>query len=280
MKQPGYESLFKFMEERHSIYLKRAAGLTKPWTKDPILQSYKFCNVYRNLDTVTMWIHENWLQPNQDDPDLWFAMTVARFINWPETLEELGYPVPWNPKKFLSTLQRRKDAKLKVYSGAYMVRSDPCSKDLYLANNVLTPLWKDRNKLRPKPAQYLKVWHDLLVPYYGMGGFMVAQIIADYKYADPFRNAPDWYTFAASGPGSRRGLNRVLGRDKNSPWKEDSWYSELINLKSWLVKRWNPHGLPLPAIHTQDVQGCLCEFDKYERVRLGEGTPRSLYPGV
>jgi hypothetical protein len=26
-----------------------------------------------------------------------------------------------------------------------------------------------------------------------------------------------------------------------------------------------------------DIQNCLCEFDKYERVRLGEGRPRSYY---
>lgn len=30
----------------------------------------------------------------------------------------------------------------------------------------------------------------------------------------------------------------------------------------------------------QDIQNCLCEFDKYERVRLGEGAPKQRYPGV
>ena len=33
-------------------------------------------------------------------------------------------------------------------------------------------------------------------------------------------------------------------------------------------------------LHAQDVENCLCEFDKYERTRLGEGRPRSLYAGM
>ena len=36
----------------------------------------------------------------------------------------------------------------------------------------------------------------------------------------------------------------------------------------------------MPMIHAQDLQNCLCEFDKYERVRLNEGRPRSNYPGL
>jgi hypothetical protein len=27
----------------------------------------------------------------------------------------------------------------------------------------------------------------------------------------------------------------------------------------------------------RDIEHSLCEFDKYERVRLGQGKPRSLY---
>jgi hypothetical protein len=266
------------MKSRHQIWINRENCSPKPWTTDPILQTHKFCNIYRNLDRVTIWIHDNWLTPHQGDPDLWFAMTVARFVNWPDTLQELGYSVPWNPKKFLQVLQARTAAKQKVYSGAYMVRSDPCSKVEYLAHAVLTPLWTDRKKLRPNPTQLLKNWHSMVVPYYGMGSFMVAQIIADYKYARPFLVAPDWDTFAASGPGSKRGLNRVLGRDKNATWKEDTWYAELMKLKAFIDPRWAQ--FVEPALTAQDLQGCLCEADKYWRVKNGEGRPRSLYNGV
>ena len=82
------DDLFAFVRERHQIYLRRKAGQTKPWTTDPILQQYRFCNVYRELDTVTKWIRDNWRRPHCDDPDLWFAMVVARLVNWPDTMAE------------------------------------------------------------------------------------------------------------------------------------------------------------------------------------------------
>ena len=36
-------------------------------------------------------------------------------------------------------------------------------------------------------------------------------------------------------------------------------------------------GVHVPDLEMRDIEHSLCEFDKYERVRLGEGKPRSLY---
>ena len=43
------------MRERHSIHERRLAGQT-PWTKDPILQDYKFTNLFRIYDRNTQFI--------------------------------------------------------------------------------------------------------------------------------------------------------------------------------------------------------------------------------
>ena len=83
----------------------------------------------------------------------------------------------------------------------------------YIADTVLSPLWQGRLILRPKPGQKLAAWHGLLKSRDGLAGFMAAQIVADMKHVAPLNDAPDWWSFAASGPGSRRGLNRVLGRE-------------------------------------------------------------------
>ena len=32
-----------------------------------------------------------------------------------------------------------------------------------------------------------------------------------------------------------------------------------------------------PVLELRDIEHSLCEFDKYERVRLGQGQPRSKY---
>jgi hypothetical protein len=33
----------------------------------------------------------------------------------------------------------------------------------------------------------------------------------------------------------------------------------------------------LGDLHAQDLQNCLCEFDKFERARLGEGKPKRKF---
>ena len=83
------KAFLKFAHERHEIYLRRTAGRPKPWTRDPILQTYSFTNVYRELDRVTIWVREHIREPFADHPHLWFMLCMASQINWPETLEEL-----------------------------------------------------------------------------------------------------------------------------------------------------------------------------------------------
>ena len=267
-----------FIKERNAIYERRSSGVEKPWTKDKILQQYRFCNVCRERDTVTQWIAKHWRDPNQSDPDLWFAMAVARLINFPDTMEEIGYPVPWSGEKFLKVLKNRKEKGLQLYNGAYMISTHGVRMDKakYLEKRALTPLWKNRQYVRPKGGESFFHLHQRLIQQRDLGSFMSGQIIADLKYAKPYRAVKDWETFAVSGPGSRRGLNRLLGGPTERPMKESEWYARLMELKSAV----DPLLKGVVHLHAQDLQNCLCEMDKYERVRLGEGRPKSLYPGV
>lgn len=268
--------LLAFAREREAIRLRRAAGEPAPWTQDPILAAFRFCNIHREHDRVTRWIADNWRMPHEGEVDLWFAMVIARFINWPPTLRGLGFPVPWNPRKFLAGMSMMSKTSEKVYTGAYMVRADPETpgepKYKYQERVVFTPMWEARERLRPKKGDTLNSYHMLLGQFHGLGSFMAAQVVADLKYARPLRQADDWWTFAASGPGSRRGLNRVLGRSQDSPWSEEDWRFEAERHRLEFNKCWEHEPL-----HGQDFQNALCEFSKYEKVRTGEGRPRAAY---
>src|ERR1700733_11409164 len=119
------KELFDFIRERHLIYTKKEAGLPKPWTKDHVLRAYRFCNVYRELDTQTKWLSEHWgIIHGKADMDYWFACVVFRLTNWHETAAQIGYPVPWNKKNFIYTLDKRKKLGQKVYSGAYTISTN------------------------------------------------------------------------------------------------------------------------------------------------------------
>lgn len=275
------DDLMYWINERHSIYMARQAGKPKPWTADEILLNFRFCNVYRELDTVTAWIAENWRDPNTGDPNLWFNMVIARLLNWPETLGELKYTHRWNKGGFISTLHKRRDRGDKVFSSAYIVSTNGHAMDKveYLAEYVLDPLWDDRKDIQPRHGDTLAAFHTRLMSYDGMGSFMAAQVVADVKHAQDsaLSYASDWYTWAAPGPGSLRGMNRVMGRDFEDTKFKRAWVKELAELK--LAVDGRAKLLKLPEISAQDLQNCLCEFDKYERTRLGEGQPRNRYPG-
>lgn len=276
------KELFDFALERHSIAVRKQSGKPKPWTLDPILQQYRFCNVHREADKVTQWIKTNWREPHSDDPDLWFAMVVARVINWPPSLEAGGYPVPWKPKRWVVALDARKAAGEKVFTGAYMIRgveANGATKVQYLAEQVLGPLWARRDAGRAAfGGDNLQQAHEWLLGFYGMGSFLAAQVVADVKHTPLLAGARDWWTWAAPGPGSLRGLNRVLGRAVDDPWNASDWLREIQVLRTGLnaVLRANK----IAKVCAQDTQNVCCEFDKYMRVKLGEGAPRNRYPGV
>lgn len=277
MNKKALELLLYWIEERYSIFLQKESGSLLEWTKDPILKEYRFCNVFREDDKETKWIHTNWLQPNKNDPNLWFNMAIARFINWHESLKELGYSKRWNPDKFCNILHRRKDEGLKTFTGAYIVSTNGASvsKIDYISYNVLSPLWLNRKKIQPTELDSLQTFYERLIEYDGLGSFMAAQVIADVKHSPVLKKAKDWYTWAARGPGSRRGLNRVYGRDKNSAWSEEAWLSSLKDLSIEVEDKILE--ITGRKIDNQNLQNCLCEFDKYMRVKNGEGKPRSRY---
>lgn len=274
-----------WITERERCRANKEAGAPLPWTKDPIISKFRFCNVRRNDDRVTRWIHQNWLAANSGDPYLWFAMVVARLVNWPDTLSGLGKSVfngskgvRWRPDVFVSHMHWRKAEGEKVFSGAYIVSTNGHKMDKaeYLATRVLDPLWAERGAF--KAFSTLAEFHHALQAFDGLGSFMAAQVIADIKYdkAGPLAEAEDWYTWAAPGPGSLRGMLRMLFGECDPDTmrlSELQWGRHFDDLFPLMAAK-----LPAGTLDSaQDLQNCLCEWDKYERVRLGQGTPRALY---
>ncbi len=271
----------RFIVEREAIRLRRAAGLS--WRpSDIILRDYCFCNIHREDDHTTREIVRLWLAPLADHADAWFAAAVARHTNLVPMIEELGMPLPWEPDHFVAVAKDREARGERWYSTAYRIRPDNHAeargekKYIYVAHRVLTPLWQARKTLRPREGDTLDVFHRRLIECEGIGGFIGAQIVADTKYSGVLRSASDWSSWAASGRGSRRGLNLVLGRPVNAAWDEDDWRRQLKWLRAEIANDLVKAGIG--KLHAQDLQNCLCEFARYEKLRLREGTGRRFVP--
>ena len=275
-KATGVTALVKFItaRERHRVAKEAGRKVDRP---DPIISTFRFCNVRRNDDRVTKWVHENYLDRWRDDPDLWFALLVARLFNNEETLDILTDTVlPFNPEKMRARLHARRDNGRKNFNAAYIVSTNGRAMDKvnYVIDYVLAPAWKGRGNMAAmmRRATTLGQAHQHLGRLNGLASFMAAQVVADLKYADPAK-WKDFQSFAASGPGSRRGLNRVLGLDKETGMTEVAFRERLAVLWGKVNARlkW------AQDLTAQDLQNCLCEFDKYERARTGDGRPKQLY---
>lgn len=273
---PLVKEFVAFIKERERIRIRKERGDKAPWTKDPFLSRYRFCNIHREDDRVSRWVSENIREPWKAEPDLWFAIVVCRLLNLPDSIEAVkDCLLPWKPKEFSKILLKRKAAGVNNFNAAYIVSTNGIAMDKveYLVERVLNPLWAARTSLRPTVNDDLFGWHAKLMTYDGLGSFMAAQVVADMKYVMPLRRAHDWHTFAASGPGSRKGLNRVMGVFPEASWKRGAWEEALAGLATLVALPLRKAGIEL---HAQDLQNCLCEFDKYRRAVEG-GEPKQLY---
>jgi hypothetical protein len=277
--------LLEFMCERHEIYLRRKEGQSKPWTKDEILQRYRFCNVYRELDRTTIWVRRNIREKFATHPTLWFFLCVARQINHPATLWDMlraGALPRWDYRSAMQVMRARAQRGEVVYGSAYLLvggiqalKPLPKDKPEFTCKHVLEPIWHDRAKLTPFMDDGLQAVTEILSAYFGWGGFLAYEVACDLRYTRYLRGAADRNIWANPGPGARRGLNRLAGRVLQAPLSVPNAVEEMRQIKGWLSSRW-PYK---PALEMREVEHSLCEFDKYERVRLGQGRPRQTYPG-
>lgn len=279
LKAPPKKMLKKFfhlINERHLVYLRRRNCQPWPWTRDPILRKHRFCNVFRELDKVTIWIREQWREPYSRDKNLWFAMAVARQINWPETLEEIGYPWKWNPNRVASIIRNRRARGLKTYTSAYMLTGtlggDKAEQTVF---KILDPLYRN-----PPPIHRAKTLEEAFRMFKGrpgFGPFLSYEVVTDLRHTRYLRRANDIMTWANAGPGAVRGLHRLWGRPLVGRKRQAGAFSyttqQSLTEMRYLLEASPQYLLPhVPPLEMRDIEHCLCEWDKYERVRKGEGT--------
>lgn len=268
------ERLTYWIKERESIRLKKEAGEPKPWTDDTILQSYRFCNVRRMDDKVSRWLMTNWYEPYKDHKNVLLACVLARQLNNPDSLGEIGFPERWDPKKVATVLEKRVERGLRNFSAAYMITGTlGGTKVEQIVYKVADPIYKrppvvDRSSLRTTAEN--------LLPYKGFSTFIAGQVVADLRWTmtGTWEDKNRW---APKGPGSVRGLNRLNGQPHDRPMKTKEFEEGLTNV-IFTLKKLIPSTITR-RIEAHDYQSCLCEFDKYERTLFEGRRPKQKYPG-
>jgi hypothetical protein len=285
------ESLFWYwVAERHAIFLRRQAGQPKPWTTDPILRDYKFTNPFRENDRGTVWLRENFLiQHYHDDPRL-VAGNICwyRMFNWWGTGETLGWRTSWDVEAIKIKLHHGADyLGHQVFTGAHIVYSPPGRSKIDAIVDVCADLWTLCQEtawsigVESTSLQYV---FELLKTVHCVGNFMAYEMVTDMRHTKLLEKALDIMTWANMGPGAKRGLQR-LGMDcRNQEEGCESMRALLRRAPFEYVAQFAiPGGIvdlsEMPQFEMRDIEHSLCEFDKYCRVKFGEGEPRSKFDG-
>lgn len=293
-------AFFEFVFDRQAVWHKRTAlGLPAPWTDDNILQNFRFCNVYRELDGGTIAIGKYLAQPLPAEQKL-FNIIAYRFFNRRDTIENLFGGLLSEQNFDFKTLEKRFDAKKKeenIFSNAYLITAHAYSRN-YRPQDKHVQILLMLNDLRFKLKDIIKTLRES-APQEGLriiaeavpmaGPFLAGQILLDATYAKnivPY-TAND---FLIVGPGAHWGLNIICGRALNKKeadaecrklWQmQPQAFAELKQTtdKDWNEVRWQNEsycGGKYLCLH--DVQNSLCEFRKYWRLKQGENAKRRYF---
>ena len=82
-REKVYNLYWYFAYERQNIFWKKLKGEEPPWTDDPILQEYKFCNSYRVNDRVSQYLLKNVIYNGKkySDEDMLFRIILFKLFN-------------------------------------------------------------------------------------------------------------------------------------------------------------------------------------------------------
>jgi hypothetical protein len=247
--QGGRARFFAYARERHQVYLKRRAGKPQPWTQEPILQEYRFTNVFRELDKTTEWFRKNVRDPLQDSPEVLLATVLFRMLNRIEVgeavFQQLTMPsgkktgdTAWDMYlktgdiRFIGGAIRTVLPKGPYVTGAYIISTPPGKAKLDGALSIVENFrtgsqianderagcytWHQMGRrLLAEPGKWpLQVVFEWLQQFSYLGSFHSYEIVTDLRHTKLLHRAPDVNTWANIGPGCRRGMNRIMERTR------------------------------------------------------------------
>tara|TARA_R100000458_G_scaffold24095_1_gene21649 strand:+ start:319 stop:1203 length:885 start_codon:yes stop_codon:yes gene_type:complete len=270
---------FYWIHERETIRIaKEVERRPQPWTDDPILQKFKFCQVFREDDRTTRWFKHHIRNVWRDDPEVLMATVIFRWFNFIETGRTLlkhNLHIEWDRKKAIEEITKQDQ----WITGAYIIKTPNRMDKVTGVAECVSHMWGDREKLVDEILESKsleKAW-KILRDYPYMGPFMAYEVVTDLRHTYLLRDATDILTWANAGPGAMRGLNRLAGRDLDFCRRTHPWNDEMRNLWEISRERLNPNLIDLSQFEMREIEGGLCEFDKYSRILNEEGRTRSIY---
>ncbi len=271
----AFDSYWRLAAERQEIFFKRLHGEQPPWTKDPILQQYKFTNAYRASDRVSQFLIKHVIyEGSQTAKEIFFRTILFKMFNKIETwqlleneLGQLSYR-EYKFKHYDRIFTEARSNKTSIYSAAYIMPSGGnCFGYGFKHQNNLKLLESMMEKDLPQKitdSNSMQEVFELLRSFPMIGDFLAYQYAIDINYST-LTNFSEM-SFVFPGPGAQNGLKKCFSDFGGlsevdliklmADRQQDEFEKRGISFKSlW--------GRKLQLI---DCQNLFCEVDKYSRV--------------
>lgn len=273
---PVYDLYWQFAAERQAIFFGRLEGKPPPWTADPILQQYKFTNVYRASDRVSQFLIRHVIY-NSTYPaapnEVVFRVLLFKLFNKISTwrlLEAQVGPLHWQSfdvEAYDRVLTAAFASGLRLYSPAYIM--PPVSLDTTKVKHrghlrLIDLILRSDFVGRLQQSTGLSEVFELLKGFPSLGDFLAFQLAIDLNYSAVINH--DEAGFVVAGPGARDGLAKTFADPGRAPAEElialmmDRQEAEFDRLGLEFRSLW---GRRLQLI---DCQNLFCEVSKYTRV--------------
>ncbi len=277
-RQEIYDLYWYFANERQNIFIKKLNGDTPPWTNDPILKTYKFCNSYRVNDRVSQYLLKNVIYNGKTykDEDMLFRIILFKLFNKESTWELLLKEFKditlstFDMKEYSKVLTNAINNNIKIYNDAYISCATKAFGYDRKHDNHLALLNKmfiiDKVQDKILKCTNMEQAFKIIKSYPLIGNFMAYQLITDINYS----NIVDWKEdeFTVAGPGSLRGIKKCF-IDKGNLSNEDI-IRYMYNHQEEEFKRLNLDFKTIGNRKLQliDIQNIFCELDKYCREKV------------
>lgn len=299
---------YDFVTERYRIHIRKDFLKQKaPWTNNPILLQYKFCNIRREHDRQSQYLIKN-ISTNPClslEDKIVNSFYFRAWNNW-DTMKDLGGP--WPAKCLYSSQMKEQvrsiyqqlaaeDPDRKWWSSAYNQGGtkqawrypDPNEKinkedDIPLRVFHIGPWLKEHNTIEKLlSANDQKAAFEAIKEIQGFADFLAYQIFVDLTYTAEFPFSEN--EFVVAGPGCRKGLNKLFD-DYDGLTLEEALFWLADNIDEIFNEVHPPFwaGRLFVDLPQEDrffsvmcLENCMCEFCKYIRTIEGNGRPRVKY---
>ncbi len=273
---------FYFLCERMNMFWRKCEPYSRIWTKDPILRTYKFTNVYRACDRVSQYLIRKVIYSDLDrflPEDVILRILVFKIFNkidtWEFIRESYGeIRVDNFDVKRLSSLLSSRQKSWPIFSNAYMMTGSHRAYDNYASKHEKW-LWMVKKEIVETGkiseilnAGSLEEIYEILRGCSFIGEFLAYQYSVDINYS-PYINF-DENSFVKAGIGAIRGIKKCF--IEYGETYEDAIRYTYDNFDILLRKYGFEEFKPLPGRRPKliDLQNCFCETDKYLRAKMPE----------